>query len=181
LRRYRRRSAGLCAAAVSELVTPCDRLSRRDLPAVASPLAPSTARLARTIQGRALHNRRIGGAPPWHEGSLDASLVASHGGYSRLPPWTGLGSGWQPAFDRSQLCSLDEYMKSFLKRASAGWVAVVLEKAGVLTMDRSRPARGQVLFRLVDRAPLRETQVVGRPQSRTARGMTAWSVRWKAG
>jgi hypothetical protein len=50
--------------------------------------------------GSRAHNRRIGGAPPWHEGSLDASLVASHGGYSRLPPWTGLGSGWQPAFDR---------------------------------------------------------------------------------
>ena len=38
--------AGLCAAAVSELVTSCDRLSRRELLAVASGLAPSTARLA---------------------------------------------------------------------------------------------------------------------------------------
>ena len=33
-------------AAVSELVTPCDRLSGRELPAVASALALSTARLA---------------------------------------------------------------------------------------------------------------------------------------
>jgi hypothetical protein len=82
--------------------------------------------------------------------------------------WVAVGSLHST---ESQLCSLDEYMKSFLKRATAGWVAVVLEKAGVLTMDRSRPARGQVLFRLVDRAPLRETQVVGRPQSRTARGI----------
>jgi hypothetical protein len=32
-------------------------------------------------------------------------------------------------------------MKSFLKRATAGWVAVVLERAGVLVIDRSRPAR----------------------------------------
>jgi hypothetical protein len=38
--------AGLCAADASELVTACDRLSRRDLRAVASPLAPATARLA---------------------------------------------------------------------------------------------------------------------------------------
>lgn len=37
--------------------------------------------------------------------------------------------------------SLDEYMKSFLKRATAGWVAIVLEKAGVVAINRSRPAR----------------------------------------
>src|ERR1039458_6196478 len=37
--------------------------------------------------------------------------------------------------------SLDEHLKRFLKRATAGWVAVVLERAGVITIDRSRPAR----------------------------------------
>jgi len=37
--------------------------------------------------------------------------------------------------------SLDEHLKKFLKRATAGWVAVVLEKAGVVTVDRARPAR----------------------------------------
>ena len=37
--------------------------------------------------------------------------------------------------------SLDAHLKAFLKRATAGWVAVVLEKAGVITMDRTRPAR----------------------------------------
>jgi hypothetical protein len=37
--------AGLCAASLSESVTLCDRL-RHDLRAVASPLAPATARLA---------------------------------------------------------------------------------------------------------------------------------------
>ena len=37
--------------------------------------------------------------------------------------------------------SLDEHLKSYLKRATAGWVAVVLEKATVITIDRSRPAR----------------------------------------
>jgi len=41
----------------------------------------------------------------------------------------------------SQPGSLDDYMKSFLKRATAGWVAVVLERAGVVAIDRSRPAR----------------------------------------
>jgi hypothetical protein len=37
--------------------------------------------------------------------------------------------------------SLDEHLKRFLKRATAGWVAVVLERAAVTTIDRARPAR----------------------------------------
>lgn len=37
--------------------------------------------------------------------------------------------------------SLDQHLKRFLKRATAGWVAVVLERADVITIDRSRPAR----------------------------------------
>jgi hypothetical protein len=36
--------------------------------------------------------------------------------------------------------SLDAHLKTFLKRATAGWIAVVLEKAGVITVDRTRPA-----------------------------------------
>ena len=52
--------------------------------------------------------------------------------------WVAIGSLYSTD---SQPGSLDEYMKSFLKRATAGWVAVVLERAGVLVIDRSRPAR----------------------------------------
>jgi hypothetical protein len=52
--------------------------------------------------------------------------------------WVAIGSLYSTD---SQPGSLDEYLKSFLKRATAGWVAVVLERAGVLTIDRSRPAR----------------------------------------
>jgi len=37
--------------------------------------------------------------------------------------------------------SLDAHLKTFLKRATADWIAVVLEKAGVITVDRTRPAR----------------------------------------
>jgi hypothetical protein len=44
----------------------------------------------------------------------------------------------------SQPGSLDGYLKTFLKRATAGWVAVVLERAGVLAIDRSRPARAKL-------------------------------------
>jgi len=52
--------------------------------------------------------------------------------------WVAIGG--QYSVD-SQSGTLDEYLKSFLKRATAGWVAVVLERAGVLTIDRSQPAR----------------------------------------
>jgi len=41
----------------------------------------------------------------------------------------------------SQQGSLAEHLKRFLKRATAGWVAVVLERAEVVTINRSRPAR----------------------------------------
>ncbi len=52
--------------------------------------------------------------------------------------WVAIGSLYSTD---SQPGSMDEYMKSFLKRATAGWAAVVLERAGVLAIDRSRPAR----------------------------------------
>lgn len=35
--------------------------------------------------------------------------------------------------------SLDAHPKTFLKTATAGWIAVVLEKARVITVDRTRP------------------------------------------
>lgn len=41
--------------------------------------------------------------------------------------------------------SLDEHLKGFLKTATAGWVAVVLEKAAVISIDRSRPARARLI------------------------------------
>ena len=37
--------------------------------------------------------------------------------------------------------TLDAHLKRYLNRATAGWVAVVLERAGVLAIDRGRPSR----------------------------------------
>ena len=37
--------------------------------------------------------------------------------------------------------TLDAHLKRFLARATGGWVAVLLERAGVLEIDRSAPAR----------------------------------------
>jgi hypothetical protein len=71
-------------------------------------------------------------------------------------PWRALegvpdllrGRGWVPIGSvyatTSTAGTLDAYLKGFLKRATAGWVAVVLEEAGVLTIDRSRPSRVQL-------------------------------------
>jgi hypothetical protein len=55
------------------------------------------------------------------------------------------GRGWVTIGSRystdSMAGSTEEYLKRYLKRATAGWVAVVLERAAVLAVDRSRPAR----------------------------------------
>jgi hypothetical protein len=37
--------------------------------------------------------------------------------------------------------TLDGHLKGYIARATGGWVAVVLELAGVVEIDRSRPAR----------------------------------------
>jgi hypothetical protein len=58
--------------------------------------------------------------------------------YLRGRGWILIGSAYSTD---SKVGSLDEYLKRFLKRATAGWVAVVLEKAALLEIDRSRPAR----------------------------------------
>ena len=59
-------------------------------------------------------------------------------GFLRGRGWVVIGSLYS---SDSKAGSLDQYMKRFQRRATAGWVAVVLEKAGVLAIDRSRPAR----------------------------------------
>jgi len=58
------------------------------------------------------------------------------------------GSGWVELGGRfaTQTApgSLDSYLKNHMKRATAGWVAVVLEAAGLVEIDRRRPARVRV-------------------------------------
>jgi hypothetical protein len=40
--------------------------------------------------------------------------------------------------------TLDSHLKGYLKRVTAGWVAVVLEHAHVVVIDRERPAKVQL-------------------------------------
>jgi hypothetical protein len=52
--------------------------------------------------------------------------------------WVPIGGGYEVEGDPG---TLDGHLKGYMQRATAGWVAVVLERAGVIEIDRSRPAR----------------------------------------
>jgi hypothetical protein len=52
--------------------------------------------------------------------------------------WVVIGSVYSTA---SKQGSLDEHLKRSVKTTTAGWVAVVLERAGVVMVDRARPGR----------------------------------------
>lgn len=58
--------------------------------------------------------------------------------------WVMIGSVFDTEADAS---TLDGYLKGFVNRATAGWVAVVLERSGVVEIDRGRPARLRVAQR----------------------------------
>jgi hypothetical protein len=67
-------------------------------------------------------------------------------------PWAALdsvpdllrGRGWVPIGGTYRTDAtpgtLDAHLKTYLQRATGGWVAVVLETAGVVRIDRGRPA-----------------------------------------
>ncbi len=79
-------------------------------------------------------------------------LLGEKGAWTPLP-WIALeevpdllrGRGWVPIGGSYDVAgtpgTLDAHLKQYLKRATAGWVAVVLEAAGVVELDRARPAR----------------------------------------
>lgn len=52
--------------------------------------------------------------------------------------WVEIGSRFDVQGDPT---TLDGYLKGFINRATANWVAAVLEQAGVVEIDRGRPAR----------------------------------------
>ncbi len=58
--------------------------------------------------------------------------------YLRGRSWVRIGSTYSI---NSVEGTLDAHLKRFLARATGGWVAVVLERAGVLEIDRLPPAR----------------------------------------
>jgi hypothetical protein len=59
-------------------------------------------------------------------------------GFLGAEGWTVIGGVFDQAADPT---TLDGYMKRFVNRATAGWVACLLERAGVVQIDRRPPAR----------------------------------------
>jgi hypothetical protein len=118
--------AGRVEVAVREAVSPGDRMS--------TPSGRGQFSVARyTGDGLVLFlGEKEAWTPlPWQALEQVPDLLRGRG-------WVLIGSVYSTG---SVPGSLDEHLKKFLKRATAGWVAVVLEKAGVVTVDRARPAR----------------------------------------
>lgn len=63
--------------------------------------------------------------------------------------WTKIGSVYDTSADPT---TLDGYMKHCIKRATAGWVAAVLEVAGVVEIDRGRPAKVRLSSAFAEKA-----------------------------
>lgn len=83
-------------------------------------------------------------------------LLLGKGQWRTLVPWEALegipdllrGRGWvrtTGTFAASDdATSLSGYVKQFVYRETANWVAVVLESAGVVQLDRTRPVRARL-------------------------------------
>jgi hypothetical protein len=52
--------------------------------------------------------------------------------------WVKIGSKYEVTAEPD---TLDDYLKGCIQRATAGWVAAVLEHSGVVRVNRDRPAR----------------------------------------
>ena len=62
--------------------------------------------------------------------------------FLRARQWVRIGANRNVQGDRD---ALDGYLKRFIKRQTADYVAVVLERAGLVELDRERPARVRLL------------------------------------
>jgi hypothetical protein len=59
-------------------------------------------------------------------------------GFLQNRGWVPIGGRYDTVGDAG---TLDGYLKGCTKRTTAGWVAVVLERAALIDIDRQRPAR----------------------------------------
>jgi hypothetical protein len=83
-------------------------------------------------------------------------LLLGRGRWETRVPWGALegvpellrGRGWvrtTGSFEHeSDTTTLSGYLKQFAYRETANWVAVVLDKAGVIELDRSRPVSARL-------------------------------------
>lgn len=100
-----------------------------------------------------------GEARPFKVADVNADgivLLLGKGQWRTVVPWEALegipnllrGRGWvrtTGTFAASNdVASLSGYLKQFVYRETANWVAVVLESAGVVQLDRTRPVRARL-------------------------------------
>jgi hypothetical protein len=99
-----------------------------------------------------------GGSFVVHELTSDALVLLLGEKEARTTfPWAKLegvvpylaGRGWVPLGGTSDVSSqdgtLDAFLKTIVSRATAGWMAVVHEKAGIVELDCQRPAKFRLL------------------------------------
>ena len=75
------------------------------------------------------------GAGQWRT-PLSWECMEGAAGFLRGRGWTIVGSSYEVEGDPN---TLDGYLKGCIYRATANWVARVLEKAGVVELDGQRP------------------------------------------
>lgn len=66
------------------------------------------------------------------------SVLEGMVGFLEGRSWVTIGSVFDTQGDDR---TLDGYLKRSIKRATAGWVAALMERASVVEIDRDRPAR----------------------------------------
>ena len=118
---------------------------------------PVETAIRRTVsQGQRLSTPDIHRSAPFEVGRINHHGMALLFGRKRTLttiPWACLegiplflqGKGWveiRTVYDiGAKPNTLDGYLKGWVNRGTAGWVAVVLERAGIVEIDRSRPMR----------------------------------------
>lgn len=100
-----------------------------------------------------------GHSKPFEVADLSRSglvLLLGKGRWNTTIPWAALegipdllrGRGWVRTTGQfapsADVTSLSGYLKQYVYRETANWVAVVLEEAGVLELDRHTPIRARL-------------------------------------
>lgn len=118
--------AGRVESAVRAAVSPGQRFSTPS-----GRGSPTVARYATDKMVLLLGDKEAWTPIPWE--ALEAVPALLRG-----RSWVPIGSIYSTTAIEG---TLDGHLKGFVARATGGWVAVMLETAGVIDIDKSRPAR----------------------------------------
>ena len=115
-----------------------------------------TAIRSKISPGQHLKTLDIHKSAPFEVKSIDSESIVLLFGKKKTPTkidWQCLegipaflkGKGWVEVgtvyYTTANPGTLDQYMKNWINRGTAGWIAALLEKAGIVQVDRNRPIR----------------------------------------